>query len=133
MDTSTCVVVDHLRVVRGDIEAVRDCSTSFRRGTITGLLGPSGCGKTTLMRSIVGVQILSGGSVTVLGEPAGSAGLRRRVGYQTQAPSVYDDLSIDENFAFIAAVLGVGDDAIDRAVRIVGREADRSSLVRRMS
>jgi len=74
-------------------------------GQVTGLLGPSGCGKSTLMRAIVGVQIVQGGSVTVLGRPAGSADLRARVGYVTQAPSVYLDLSVEENLHYFATVV----------------------------
>jgi len=75
------VSIDHLRVIRGKRQAIHDLSVQIARGTITGLLGPSGCGKTTLMRAIVGTQIVASGSVTVLGQPAGSAELRRRVGY----------------------------------------------------
>ena len=62
----------HLRVVRGKRVALHDFSVDIARGTVTGLLGPSGCGKTTLMRSIVGTQIVASGTVTVLGHPAGS-------------------------------------------------------------
>jgi ABC-2 type transport system ATP-binding protein len=74
---------------------------------VVGLLGPSGCGKTTLMRSIVGVQKVAGGQVTVLGLPAGSKPLRHRVGYVTQAPSVYEDLTVVENVRYFAAIVGV--------------------------
>jgi len=72
---------------------------------ITGLLGPSGCGKTTLMRALVGVQAGVRGRIEVLGQTAGNAGLRRRVGYVTQAPALYTDLSIEENLTYFAAVL----------------------------
>ena len=82
----------HLRVVRGKRVALHDFSVDIARGTVTGLLGPSGCGKTTLMRSIVGTQIVASGTVTVLGHPAGSSPLRRRVGYVTQEPTIYNDL-----------------------------------------
>jgi ABC-2 type transport system ATP-binding protein len=96
-------------------------------GSVTGLLGPSGCGKTTLMRSIVGVQIVEGGEVRVLGEPAGSPKLRPRVAYVTQAPSVYADLSVRENLGFFARVLGVPAERIDEAIESVklGGVADR--------
>ena len=77
------------------------------RGQVTGLLGPSGSGKTTLMRAIVGVQLVRSGEVTVLGEPAGSPGLRSRVGYVTQAPSVYSDLTVRENVRYFAALYGM--------------------------
>src|SRR6476469_3058249 len=78
---SPAVSIEHLRVIRGKRPALHDFSVQIAPGTITGLLGPSGCGKSTLIRSIVGTQIVTSGTVTVLGQPAGSAALRRRVGY----------------------------------------------------
>jgi ABC-2 type transport system ATP-binding protein len=93
---------------------------------VTGLLGPSGCGKSTLLRSIVGVQRTHGGEVRVLGEPAGSNGLRHRIGYVTQAASVYDDLTVTENLRFFARVLGLGRDEVERVIGAVdlGDHAD---------
>ena len=88
-------------------------------GQVTGLLGPSGCGKTTLMRAVVGVQKVRSGTVTVLGEPAGSRPLRDRVGYVTQAASVYDDLSVAENLRFFARVLGAGAEDVERSIAAV--------------
>src|SRR3954462_132832 len=91
--TEPAVRIEHLRVVRGKRTALHDFSVEISAGTITGLLGPSGCGKTTLMRSIVGTQIITGPSktaVTVLGPPVGSAALRRQVGYLPQHPAIYD-------------------------------------------
>src|SRR5476649_2915484 len=96
-DHDPAVVVDSLRVVRGSREVLPGISFSVPRGQVVGLLGPSGGGKTTLLRSLVGVQVIAGGSVTVLGEPAGSPSLRSRVGYVTQEPSVYGDLSVRAN------------------------------------
>ena len=85
---------------------IPDLSWTVPTGQIVGLLGPSGCGKTTLMRCVVGVQVIAGGAVTVLGRPAGHRELRRRVGYVTQSPSVYADLTIAENLRYFAAVAG---------------------------
>jgi ABC-2 type transport system ATP-binding protein len=113
------IVVEHLRVVRGEREVLPDLSLRVPRGQVVGLLGPSGGGKSTLMRAVVGVQVVAGGTVTVLGEQAGAPALRRRVGYLTQAPSVYGDLSVRHNVAYIAAVMGVGPDAVDRAIAAV--------------
>lgn len=90
------------------------------RGTITGLLGPSGCGKTTLMRSIVGTQVVTSGTVTVLGQPAGSPALRRRVGYVTQDPTIYNDLRVIDNVRYFAALYGVPAAAADAAISDVG-------------
>jgi ABC-2 type transport system ATP-binding protein len=127
------VEVSGLRVVRGGTEVLRDLTFSVGPGEVTGLLGPSGCGKTTLMRAIVGVQRLAGGSVTVFGEAAGSPSLRRRLGYVTQAPSVYDDLTVAENLRFFADVLGVGADRVDACVQVVDLAAERDRVVARLS
>ena len=81
--------VDDLRVLRGDVLVLPGLSCEVSAGSVTGLLGPSGSGKSTLMRAIVGVQKVAAGSVEVLGHPAGSPALRMRLGYMTQAPSVY--------------------------------------------
>ena len=102
-------------------------------GQVTGLLGPSGCGKSSLMRALVGVQIVADGSVTVLGQPAGSAGLRDRVGYVTQAPSVYDDLTVRENVRFFARVLGVDPEEGDRVIEQVDLTSHADQSVGRLS
>ena len=108
--------IDHLRVVRGKRPAIHDLSVQIARGTITGLLGPSGCGKTTLMRSIVGTQIITAGTVTVLGQPAGSAPLRSRVGYMPQDATIYDDLRIIDNVRYFGSLYGMDATAADEAV-----------------
>ncbi|MBI3691343.1 MAG: ABC transporter ATP-binding protein, partial [Mycolicibacterium aromaticivorans] len=108
------------RVVRGKRVALDDISVTIPRGSITGLLGPSGCGKTTLMRSIVGTQIVTSGTVTVLGHPAGSPALRHRVGYVTQDPTIYNDLRVIDNVRYFAALYGATPAVADRAVDDVG-------------
>ena len=125
--------IRNLRVVRGKRVALDDVSVQIARGTITGLLGPSGCGKTTLMRSIVGTQIIAGGTVTVMGRPAGSAQLRHRVGYVTQDPTVYNDLRIIDNARYFAALYGTSAQAADEAVAAVGLEDHRTALCGNLS
>ncbi|MBJ7456676.1 MAG: ABC transporter ATP-binding protein [Thermoleophilia bacterium] len=127
------VVVRGLEVSRGGQPVIRDLSLSVARGTVTGLLGPSGCGKSTLMRSIVGVQRVAGGEVTVLGLPAGSPALRPRVGYVTQAPSVYGDLTVEENLSHFARLLGVPAGEAARAMGTVGLGDSGGRRVDRMS
>jgi ABC-2 type transport system ATP-binding protein len=95
-----------LRVRRGGLEVLGGLTFELPRGCVVGLLGPSGSGKTTLMRALVGVQRHVTGELVVLGCPAGSPALRRRVAYLTQAPSIYGDLTVDENLRYLAAVLG---------------------------
>jgi ABC-2 type transport system ATP-binding protein len=100
---------------------------------VTGLLGPSGSGKTTLLRAIVGVQRTHGGTVTVLGSPAGAKALRSRIGYVTQAASVYDDLTLTENLRFFAHVLGLGAQEVKRVIGAVDLDSHRDHVVGRMS
>lgn len=125
--------IDGLHVVRGGRPAVRDVTVRIARGTITGLLGPSGCGKTTLMRCIVGTQIVAKGTVTVLGHPAGSAPLRHRVGYVTQNPTIYDDLRVIDNVRYFAALYGTSPAAADQAVDAVGLGDQRSAYCGNLS
>jgi ABC-2 type transport system ATP-binding protein len=108
--------VSDLRVRRGKAEVLHGLSLSVPRGSLVGLLGPSGSGKSTLIRSIVGVQRFSTGTVTVLGEPAGSAILRDRIGYVTQSASVYDDLTVRQNLRYFCAILGAPASDIDRVI-----------------
>jgi ABC-2 type transport system ATP-binding protein len=129
---NNAVEIRGLRVVRGS-RTVLDGLDLDVSGGVTGLLGPSGCGKSTLMRALVGVQQIDFGTVTVLGEEAGSKGLRSRIGYVTQAPSVYDDLTIEENLAFFAAVLGVDRARVDACVHVVDLHGERSKVVGRLS
>jgi ABC-2 type transport system ATP-binding protein len=113
------VSIRGLRVLRGGREVLHAIDLDVEAGTVTGLLGPSGGGKTTLMRSVVGAQIVLAGDVTVLGLPAGASELRARVGYQTQSPSVYSDLTVRENLAYFAGILGIDRDRIDETIGIV--------------
>src|SRR4051812_23346211 len=127
------IAIEDLVVRRGGREVVRIPALDIPAGSVTGLMGPSGCGKTTLMRSIVGVQRIAAGRVTVLGRPAGSPALRARLGYMTQAPSVYGDLTVRENLAFFGRVLGVGADRVDEVIDAVRVPVRPGQLVRDLS
>src|SRR5262245_57843274 len=117
----TAIEVHDLVVLRGGRRVLHSMSCAIPRGSITGLLGPSGSGKTTLMRAIVGVQIVKSGTVTVLGQPAGSAQVRGKVGYKTQQASVYPDLTVRENARYFASLYpGVSHAQADEAIEQVG-------------
>jgi ABC-2 type transport system ATP-binding protein len=127
------IVVDRLRVVRGGRVALDEVSVAITGGFVTGLLGPSGSGKSTLMRAIVGVQRVASGEVLVLGEPAGSPPLRRRVAYTTQAPSLYGDLTVRENLRYFARILSAPRQCVEEAVETVDLAADADRVVNELS
>ena len=131
--TAPAIRIDGLRVVRGGAVVIPELDCEVAAGSVTGLLGPSGSGKSTLIRAIVGVQQVAGGTVEVLGVAAGSSPLRRRVGYMTQAPSVYGDLTVSENLRFFARVLDAPAAAIDRVLADVSLEEFRDRVVNRLS
>lgn len=108
------VHAEGVTVVRGPRTVLRGLGFTVPRGRITGLLGPSGCGKSTLMRAIVGTQAKVTGTLDVLGRPAGHPALRTRIGYVTQAPSVFDDLTVRQNLDYFAEILDPGRTASDR-------------------
>ena len=132
-DGAAAVEIDGLRVVRGGRVVLDDLSLRLPAGRVTGLLGPSGCGKSTLLRSVVGVQVVERGTVRVLGLDAGAPALRARVAYATQAASVYDDLGVEENLRYFAAVLGVPRDDVERVLAEVDLADDADRPVARLS
>ncbi|MCA0144641.1 ABC transporter ATP-binding protein [Blastococcus sp. LR1] len=123
------VTVSDLVVDRGRRRVLPGLSFAVPEGQVTGLLGPSGSGKSTLLRAIVGVQRIRSGTVTVLGHPAGSPALRDRVGYVTQSPSVYADLTVRENARYFAALYGRGAREADAAIADVGLGEAAGQLV----
>ncbi|WAA66815.1 ABC transporter ATP-binding protein [Microbacterium oxydans] len=133
MNISHAVDISQLRVTRGRTQVFDGVDLAIPRGQITGLLGPSGCGKTTLMRSIVGVQKVASGEVTVLGEPSGSRQLRHRVAYGTQGAAVYGDLTVRQNLAYLAALLKAPRGDVDRVIDEVGLRAQAGQLVDSLS
>ena len=123
------ITVAHVSIDRGGKRVVDDLTFELAPGEVVGLLGPSGCGKTTLMRALVGVQKGVSGSITVLDEPPGSPANRKRVGYVTQAPAVYGDLTVAENLHYFASLYDHSVDVLDR----VGLTREKDQLVRNLS
>ena len=121
-----------LVVRRGGQLVLDDLTFDLAGGQVTGLLGPSGCGKTTLMRVLVGVQEVTAGTVTVLGLPAGHPRLRARVGYATQAPAVYTDLTLGENLRYFGTVLGLRGRRLADAIAETVTRLDLGGLDRRL-
>jgi ABC-2 type transport system ATP-binding protein len=128
----SAVEVSELRVARGGREVLHGLELAFAAGRVTGLFGPSGSGKSTLIRAIAGVQAGVRGRVSVLGEEAGSRAVRSRLGYQTQAPSVYEDLTVLENLRYFAAMRG-SISGVEVVIERVGLVEQSGQLVRNLS
>ena len=133
MTSVAAVAITNLLVVRSGRRVLQAISCEVTAGSVTGLLGPSGCGKTTLMRAIVGVQIVESGEIRVLDQDGGAPQLRRRVGYVTQAPSVYRDLSVRENLRYFARVLGADEARIADVIETVSLTAQADRVTGSMS
>jgi ABC-2 type transport system ATP-binding protein len=127
------VEIEHLRVVRGGQVVLPDLTVRIPSGQVVGLLGPSGSGKSTLIRAIVGVQIIESGRVTVLGHEAGAPALRDRIGYVTQEPSVYDDLTVRANIRYFANILDAPLGSADEAIEAVDLTSHANVLVGKLS
>jgi ribosome-dependent ATPase len=83
----------------GDFVAVDHVDFRIERGEIFGFLGSNGCGKSTTMKMLTGLQPASEGSCALFGQPVDPHDLdtRRRVGYMSQAFSLYSELSVRQN------------------------------------
>ncbi len=127
------IEIRDLLVRRGGKQILPGISLRIPAGRVTGLLGPSGSGKTTLLRAIVGVQVVAGGRVTVLGQAAGTPALRRRVAYVTQEPSVYADLTVEENLRYFARILGAPRQRIEEVIGLVGLAGQTRQVTRTLS
>ncbi|MFC3284435.1 ABC transporter ATP-binding protein [Litchfieldella rifensis] len=90
----------------GKLAAVEALDLSVYRGEVYGFLGPNGSGKSTTLRMLCGLLRPSDGEVEVLGHrlPREAERLKRQLGYMTQSFSLYEDLTVGENLAFLAAV-----------------------------
>jgi ABC-2 type transport system ATP-binding protein len=123
----------HKRFPNG-VHALRGLSVSTRRGEIYGLLGPNGAGKSTLLRVMVGLHTPDSGTVSVLGHPLPHKDILARTGYMTQASALYADLTVWQNVAFFAGLMGCRDkDAIAEAIAFVDLSDRKDSPVRTLS
>src|SRR5437763_1676482 len=116
MKNLSAIEIRDLTVLRGGRLVLDRLSLDVPAGSVTGLIGPSGGGKTTLIRAIAGIQLIRSGRIEVLGQPAGSAGLRGRLGYATQTMAVYPDLTVQQNLRYFATIAGADQQAIDDAL-----------------
>lgn len=127
------IVSEELTVEKDGQAILHDLTFEVKQGRLTGLIGPSGSGKTTLMRSIIGLQKLTNGKLIINGEAAGSKKLRRQIGYVTQASSVYEDLSVEQNLRYFAKLVSAQPQAVDAALKQVDLVRQRKQLANTLS
>ena len=104
----------HLTRHYGDRVAVEDVSFELRPAEIFGLLGPNGGGKTTTLRMLAGLIGPTSGQVRLDGvavDRATSAGLRRRIGFLTEAPGLWDEFTVAQNLLVYARLHELPDPA----------------------
>jgi len=126
------IVAKDVTVIKNDKTILRSLNFEVQAGTITGLMGPSGAGKTTLMRAIVGLQAYEG-HLSVLGLSAGASRLRSRIGYVTQSPSVYNDLTVWQNLAYFGTLLRASKRQINEIIETVQLQEQAKQVVATLS
>ncbi len=131
--TDIVISISNLNVIRGKIEVLANFDLEINKGSVTGLLGPSGCGKTTLMRSIVGLQIIKSGDVQVLGRKAGSLEVRERLGYMSQSPAVYSDISVLANLKYFASISNTSSTRVNEVLDLIELSSHKDSLTGNLS
>jgi len=130
--TQAAIQADKLRVKKGKNIILDDLGFTVEKGSLTGLIGPSGSGKTTLMRAIVGVQKYDG-DLNVLDMAAGHKSLRHRIGYVTQSPAVYPDLTVEQNLRYFGVLVGANANKVDRIIGQVKLQPQKKQLVESLS
>lgn len=130
---SESVSILDLKVLRDKKTIIPNLNMNVGPGIIAGILGPSGSGKTTIFRSIVGVQQIQAGTITVLGQPAGAKDLRTRIGYFTQSASIYSDLTCLENLHYFARLLGDSEISVEEVIDLVDLRKNRKQIASSLS
>jgi ABC-2 type transport system ATP-binding protein len=131
--TDTAIESSELVVQKGKHQILNKLTFVVEKGTITGLIGPSGSGKTTLMRTIIGVQKSTSGTLKVIGQPAGNKLLRSRIGYVTQSPAVYPDLTVAQNLRYFATLVRADSKNVDKVIEQVQLTKQRNQLAKSLS
>lgn len=126
------ILAEDLTVKKQKQTILHNLEFEIQPGTVTGLIGPSGSGKTTLMRTIVGVQKFDGG-LWVLGKKAGHRSLRRKIGYVTQSPAVYPDLTVEQNLRYFGSLVGAKRKVVDRVIGLVHLTPQTKQVVESLS
>jgi ABC-type multidrug transport system ATPase subunit len=111
--TEPILVADEVSKAYADLVALAPLSLSVPTGQLVALVGHNGSGKSTFLRLSAGLLELTSGSITIAGVPAGSSDARAAVSFLPDEPVLYDDLSVREHLAYVAALHGVHAEATE--------------------
>ena len=127
------ISIKRVSVEKSDRNVLDGLDIELPSGVAIGLLGPSGSGKTTLMRSIAGLQKLNTGEIKIFQQAAGTKALRKVISYSTQAASVYNDLTSEENLNFYASLHKVNERSVSEILELVKLTKVKKQLARTLS
>ncbi|MEN7549529.1 ABC transporter ATP-binding protein [Rapidithrix thailandica] len=135
-NTRPIIQAEQLTKVFGNFTAVNRISFEVSPGEIFGFLGANGAGKTTAMRMLTGLLSPSAGKATVAGFDIykQTEKIKRHIGYMSQKFSLYDDLSIRENFRFYGGIYGLSTSMIrkqtDDMLEKMGLTSEKNTLLK---
>ncbi len=131
LDGEIAIEASHLSMRFGDFTAVNDVSFRIERGEIFGFLGSNGCGKTTTMKMLTGLLTASEGTAQLFGRAVDGSDLavRRRIGYMSQAFSLYGELTVRQNLDLHARLFDMPKERIGARVAEMAKRFDLNDVM----
>jgi ABC-2 type transport system ATP-binding protein len=135
--SDAAITTNNLTFNYGSLKVINDISLETPKGISFGLLGSNGAGKTTLIRLMVGLLKPAGGSVLCLGKPPSPANARS-IGYMPQLPSLYSELTVEQNIDFFARIYGLRDrqarsERVNDVIKLIDLVPKRKTQVMKLS
>lgn len=115
--STPAIEIHELRKRYGSSLALDGVSLTVNEGSVFGFLGPNGAGKTTTLRILTGLARADSGGVRILGEPAGSAAVRRMIGFLPDVPGFYSWMTAPEFLRFSGRLFGLAGQDLDQRTR----------------
>jgi ribosome-dependent ATPase len=130
-EADVAIEAEGLTMKFGNFTAVDDVSFRIRRGEIFGFLGSNGCGKSTTMKMLTGLLPASEGTAKLFGKTVDPKDMdvRRRVGYMSQAFSLYGELTVRQNLDLHARLFQLPVDTIPARIEEMGRRFELADIM----
>ncbi|WP_454627339.1 ribosome-associated ATPase/putative transporter RbbA [Bradyrhizobium cenepequi] len=130
-NSEIAIEAEHLTMQFGDFTAVENVSFRITRGEIFGFLGSNGCGKTTTMKMLTGLLAATSGKARLFGQEVdpNDMTVRRRVGYMSQAFSLYSELTVRQNLDLHARLFRLAPAAIPSRIEEMAERFDLAGIL----